>query len=84
MGIGRALLEACLERARAAGAPVLCLHTAEFMAAAVSIYQAAGFRRDPAYDFDVTSRLDLAGVRPVPILAYRLDLPGHHDHEGMR
>ena len=81
LGIGRALLGTCLERARAAGAPVLCLHTAEFMAAAVAIYEAAGFRRDPAHDFDVTSRLDLAGVRPVPILAYRLDLPGHHHHE---
>jgi predicted N-acetyltransferase YhbS/quercetin dioxygenase-like cupin family protein len=81
LGIGRALLGACLERARDAGAPVLCLHTAEFMAAAVAIYEAAGFRRDPAHDFDVTSRLDLIGVRPVPILAYRLDLPLHHHPE---
>ena len=54
-GVGQALVEACLERAREAGAPVLCLHTAEFMTAAVAIYQAAGFRRDPAHDFDVTS-----------------------------
>jgi predicted N-acetyltransferase YhbS len=74
LGIGRALLEACLERARAAGAPVLCLHTAGFMTAAVAIYQAAGFRRDPAHDFEATSELALKGVRPVPILAYRLDL----------
>ena len=44
LGVGRALLGACLERAQAAGAPVLCLHTAEFMAAAVAIYQQAGFR----------------------------------------
>ncbi len=66
LGIGRALLEACLERARAAGAPVLCLHTAEFMTAAVAIYEAAGFRRDPANDFDAAGRLALGGVRPVP------------------
>ena len=81
LGIGLALLEACLERARAAGAPVLCLHTAEFMTAAVAIYQAAGFRRDPAHDFEATSRLALEGVRPVPILAYRLDLalPQHEE-----
>ena len=59
---------------QAAAAPVLCLHTAEFMAAAVAIYEAAGFRRDPAYDFDATGGLALSGVRPVPILAYRLDL----------
>jgi GNAT superfamily N-acetyltransferase/quercetin dioxygenase-like cupin family protein len=81
LGVGRALLGACLERAQAAGAPVLCLHTAEFMAAAVAIYQQAGFRRAPAYDFDATSLLELDGVRPVPILAYRLDLTrGHEEH----
>jgi predicted N-acetyltransferase YhbS len=74
LGIGRALLGACLERAEAAGAPVLCLHTAEFMPAAVAIYERAGFRRAPAYDFDATSGLALSGVRPVPILGYRLDL----------
>jgi GNAT superfamily N-acetyltransferase len=74
LGVGRALLGECLDRARAAGAPVLCLHTAEFMAAAVAIYEAAGFRRDPAHDFDATGGLGLSGVRPVPILAYRLDL----------
>jgi GNAT superfamily N-acetyltransferase/mannose-6-phosphate isomerase-like protein (cupin superfamily) len=74
LGIGQALLRACLERALAAGAPVLCLHTAEFMTAAVAIYEAAGFRRDPAHDFDATSQLALGGVRPVPIQAFRLDL----------
>jgi GNAT superfamily N-acetyltransferase len=81
LGIGRALLEACLERALAAGAPVICLHTAEFMTAAVAIYEAAGFRRDPANDFDAAGRLALGGVRPVPILAYRLDLAPHHQDE---
>ena len=44
LGVGRGLLAACLERAEAAGAPVLCLHTAEFMTAAVAIYEQAGFR----------------------------------------
>jgi GNAT superfamily N-acetyltransferase/quercetin dioxygenase-like cupin family protein len=77
LGIGRALLGACLERALAAGAPVVCLHTAEFMTAAVAIYQAAGFRRDPAHDFDAAGQLALAEARPVPILAYRLDLTPH-------
>jgi len=61
LGIGRALLEACLER--------------------VAIYEAAGFRRDPANDFDAAGRLALGGVRPVPILAYRLDLAPHHQEE---
>src|SRR5215211_313582 len=46
-GIGQALVRACLERARAGGAPVLCLHTAEFMTAAVAMYERLGFRRAP-------------------------------------
>jgi GNAT superfamily N-acetyltransferase len=86
LGFGRALLEACLERALAAGAPVICLHTAQFMTTAVAIYEAAGFRRDPVNDFDAAGRLALGGVRPVPILAYRLDLVPHHhkEHEEAR
>jgi GNAT superfamily N-acetyltransferase/mannose-6-phosphate isomerase-like protein (cupin superfamily) len=83
LGIGRALLEACLDRARAAVAPVLCLHTAEFMTAALAIYEAAGFRRDPAHDFDAAGELALEGVRPVPILAYRLDLTPHHQEQAV-
>lgn len=79
-GIGQALVRACLERARAAGAPVLCLHTAEFMTAALALYGRLGFRRAPAYDFDATRHLGLDSVRPVPILSYRLDLIEHHHH----
>jgi quercetin dioxygenase-like cupin family protein len=51
------------------------------MTAAAALYERMGFRRDPAYDFDATSRLRLGGVRPVPILAYRLDLTRHHARE---
>jgi hypothetical protein len=57
---------------------VLCLHTAGFMTAAVAIYERLGFRRDPAFDFDATRHLGLDGVRPVLIVAYRLDLAGQH------
>jgi predicted N-acetyltransferase YhbS len=76
LGAGRALMDACLERALAARAPVLCLHTAAFMTAAVAMYEAMGFRRAPAYDFDVPAG---GAAPPVGILAYRLDLP--HDHD---
>jgi predicted N-acetyltransferase YhbS len=72
LGAGRALMDACLDRAEAARAPVLCLHTAAFMTAAVAIYEAMGFRRAPAFDFDVPAG---GGAPPVGILAYRLDLP---------
>ena len=77
LGIGRALVEACRHLALAAGAPVLCLHTAGFMTAALSLYEAMGFRRDPSFDFEATSHLRVGGLRPIRILAYRLDLP--HD-----
>ena len=83
LGLGRALTEACRRRAMAAGASVLCLHTAEFMTAAVALYERIGFRRDPAFDFDAPSHYGLAGVRPVPILSYRLDLSRQHEEHAM-
>ena len=74
-GVGKTLMRDCLERARAAGAAVLCLHTAEFMTTAVAMYLAMGFRRVPAFDFDAVSHLRLDGVGPVRVIAFRLDLP---------
>jgi len=73
-GVGRALMETCRRLAEAAGATVLSLHTAELMTAAVGLYERLGFRRDPAFDFDGPAMLGLEGARPVPVLAYRLDL----------
>ena len=69
-------MDACLEQALAGRAPVLCLHTAAFMTAAVAIYEAMGFLRAPSFDFDVPA----GGAPPVAILAYRLDLTRDHDH----
>jgi predicted N-acetyltransferase YhbS len=74
LGIGQALMDACLERARAAGAAVLCLHTTEFMTAAVAMYLGMGFRRVPSFDFDAAGHLRLGG-RPIRVIAFRLDLP---------
>ena len=76
LGAGRALMDACLERALAVRAPVLCLHTAAFMTAAVAIYEGMGFRRAPSFDFEVPA----GGAPPVGILAYRLDLTRDNDH----
>jgi ribosomal protein S18 acetylase RimI-like enzyme len=74
LGAGSALLRACIERAMRAGRDELCLHTAEFMTAAVALYEAHGFRRDPAHDFDGAEHNGIDGVDPVPVLAYRLRL----------
>jgi ribosomal protein S18 acetylase RimI-like enzyme len=73
-GIGRALVDACIERAEAAGLASIALHTADFMVAAVALYEKAGFRRAPAYDYRasdyfVSDALDelkaIAYVRPI-------------------
>jgi predicted N-acetyltransferase YhbS len=75
LGIGRTLMEACRDRAVAAGATVLCLHTASFMAAAVAIYREMGFERVPEFDFSPTRRLGVEVDTDVKVIAFRLDLP---------
>lgn len=65
-GVGGALAEAMVELARADGAPVLGLHTSEWMAVARDMYERMGFVRYPEHDF-----------HPRPgfvVTAYRLDL----------
>ncbi len=49
-GVGRALVEACIERARESGKLVLVLRTTAAMASARRLYESMGFRRDPARD----------------------------------
>lgn len=67
-GVARALMAACAERARAAGATALYLHTASFLTAGTALYAHLGHVRDPAHDLVVD---------PVVWAAYRLDLaPG--------
>jgi putative acetyltransferase len=44
-GVGRALLDVALERARSIGAPAVHLQTLTVMAAAQHLYESAGFRR---------------------------------------
>jgi predicted N-acetyltransferase YhbS len=73
LGIGRRLMDECFDRARALGAPVLCLHTAAFMTAAVTMYEAMGFERAPAYDFQAADLVD-GGSDSVTVIAYRIDL----------
>jgi GNAT superfamily N-acetyltransferase len=66
-GVGSALMNECIHRARRAGAAALTLHTTDLMQAAMRQYERLGFER--AHDLD---------LEPAPgILAkgYRLDLP---------
>jgi ribosomal protein S18 acetylase RimI-like enzyme len=67
-GIGRALTEWCLERARTAGRVRLVLHTGAFMPAAVHLYERMGFERLPDLDFSPAPGIDL--------VAYAFELGG--------
>jgi len=53
-GIGKALTEECLRRSRAAGAPVVLLHTTMLMELARGMYVRMGFARAPEFDFKPT------------------------------
>jgi ribosomal protein S18 acetylase RimI-like enzyme len=65
-GIGRALVEACIARARADGRPALALYTRPFMIAAHRMYESLGFERVAALDWEFAPREWL--------YAYRLEL----------
>lgn len=52
-GVARWLIGACLARARAAHAPVLGLHVADFTQPAINLYRKLGFRPAPHFDFTV-------------------------------
>ncbi|HEX2700594.1 MAG TPA: GNAT family N-acetyltransferase [Acidimicrobiales bacterium] len=65
-GIGTALLAACLERARAAGATRAVLHSTASMTVAHRIYERAGFRRVPERDVVISPELQ--------IMAFTLEL----------
>ena len=44
-GVARALMASCTDRARAAGADSMWLHTAAFMRPAIRLYEGLGYRR---------------------------------------
>jgi ribosomal protein S18 acetylase RimI-like enzyme len=62
-GLGRRLVQECLDRARILKIPKIYLYTGSFMKAARRLYERFGFQRIPEYDKE-----------PGP-LAYGLDVP---------
>jgi predicted N-acetyltransferase YhbS len=65
-GVGRLLMEECVRRAEDVGATALTLHTADFMTAAIALYERLGFEHAPAFDVEVGH---LAGGEDHPIIA---------------
>lgn len=62
-GVGRHLMEECIRRARAAGAPALTLHTTEIMQVAMRLYERMGFARAPDLDFSPAPGITVKGYR---------------------
>lgn len=50
-GIGKLLIQKCIEQAKTYGSTCIGLHTADFMKAAIHIYEEMGFFRLPQFDF---------------------------------
>jgi GNAT superfamily N-acetyltransferase len=66
-GVGAALMNECIQRARSAGSMVLTLHTTDLMQAAMRLYERLGFER--------AQELDLEPAPGIIAKGYRLDLP---------
>ena len=62
-GAGRALVLACIDRARAAGCAHLLLHSTPWMTGAHALYSQLGFERDESLDWDVNPEVHLLGFR---------------------
>jgi ribosomal protein S18 acetylase RimI-like enzyme len=60
-GVGRALIGACIDRARAEGRSRLVLLTLPSMTRAQSLYRSMGFERAPDRDWFVSEAIDLQG-----------------------
>lgn len=62
-GVGEALMQACIRRARAAGAGALTLHTTPMMEVAMRLYARLGFVHEPELDFEPAPGLTVRGFR---------------------
>lgn len=62
-GVGRALVQACIDRAREEGRRALVLSSARWMATAQRLYEAMGFVRTPELDWSPREGIDLKTFR---------------------
>ena len=73
-GVGRALVEHCLVRARETGASVMGIHTADVLSDAVRLYERLGFVRCPEYDLSAAVAFPVDTADDVAAIAFRYDL----------
>nr|WP_299343911.1 bifunctional helix-turn-helix transcriptional regulator/GNAT family N-acetyltransferase [Allomuricauda sp.] len=52
LGIGKALIEACISKARKDGNAELIIHSTEYMSVAWKMYERLGFKKSPDLDFN--------------------------------
>jgi ribosomal protein S18 acetylase RimI-like enzyme len=62
-GVGRALMQASIERARSQGKRFVTLRTTGLMSAARGLYASMGFRPDPEHDLQVNDDFRLSAYR---------------------
>ena len=73
-GIGRALVERCLERGREVGGSTLGIHTIALLSDAVRLYERQGFSRCPEFDLRTPDVFRAARGGDMTVLAFRYDL----------
>ena len=62
-GVGRALVDEVVARARTAGKKRVVLHTTSFMPVAQQLYSSSGFVRDESMDFEPEPGITILGYR---------------------
>ncbi|MGZ4765711.1 MAG: GNAT family N-acetyltransferase, partial [Ilumatobacteraceae bacterium] len=72
-GVGRALTEACIERARRDGRRKIVLHSTELMKVARTMYEKLGFVAEPERDEWVTEP-PFSEAQPLHLIGYVLTL----------
>lgn len=73
-GIGKALVQHCIERTRNLGAETLGIHTISLLTDAVRLYQRLGFLRCPEFDLRAADIYPSEHADEMVGLAFRLDV----------
>ena len=73
-GIGKALVQHCIERTRNVGAETLGIHTISLLTDAVRLYQRLGFVRCPEFDLRAADIFPSENADETVGLAFRLDV----------